>query len=628
MSFLAPLFLIGAAAAAVPILLHLLKREPEARVKFAAIRLLRHAPVEHTQRRRLREFLLLALRVTALLLLALAFARPFLTEGRADQPAGVTMVAIDTSLSLSAPGQFERAKTLAKEAVAAAPRADLVGVVTFSNEARIAREPTGDRALATAAVDEAVTTFGATRYRAALSRAQAAIEGRRGTIVVVTDLQEGGWDAGDRATVPESTEVRVADVGATPPNLAVTSARVAGDRVTATIRNAGPASREAKVRLIVDGRIAGEATAAMAPGQSAEVALPGGRGVEASVVVEDPSGIQADNIRYVVLGNQIRPLVLLLTSSSDSSRDAFYVRHALMAEGAGGAAYEVENPGGAALAGWDGPRVARHAAVVVLSTRGLERHGRQLLIDYIRQGGGVLIATGPDIDVDVAAELTGGAIALEAEAPQRGRSTARAFIPVDARHPVFQAFGAGRASLGLVTFNRIALVRAPRCETLATFTSGESALVECPANDGRLLVFASDLSNIWNDFPRRPTFVPFLHETVRYLAGARPNAGDYLVGAVPAGVEDKPGIAILRSPGPGGGSDRRVSVNVDPLESISSRLAPAEFLAAVTRLQDGARVEQRLEDRQQEDRQHLWQWALGVMLALLLIESVVAMKTA
>ena len=34
MSFLSPLFLIGAAAAAVPLILHLLKREPEARVKF------------------------------------------------------------------------------------------------------------------------------------------------------------------------------------------------------------------------------------------------------------------------------------------------------------------------------------------------------------------------------------------------------------------------------------------------------------------------------------------------------------------------------------------------------------------------------------------------------------------
>ena len=89
LSFLSPLFLAGAAAAAVPIVLHLLKREPEARVKFAAVKLIKQAPVEHTDRRRLRELLLLALRVAALLLLALAFARPFVASGaaRRQRPA-------------------------------------------------------------------------------------------------------------------------------------------------------------------------------------------------------------------------------------------------------------------------------------------------------------------------------------------------------------------------------------------------------------------------------------------------------------------------------------------------------------------------------------------------------------
>jgi len=39
-SFLSPLFLVGATAAAVPVILHLLKRQPEPRVKFAAVKLL------------------------------------------------------------------------------------------------------------------------------------------------------------------------------------------------------------------------------------------------------------------------------------------------------------------------------------------------------------------------------------------------------------------------------------------------------------------------------------------------------------------------------------------------------------------------------------------------------------
>jgi hypothetical protein len=67
-SFLSPLFLVGTIAAAVPIILHMLKREPEARIRFSAVRLLRQAPVEHTRRRHLNELLLLLLRVAALLL--------------------------------------------------------------------------------------------------------------------------------------------------------------------------------------------------------------------------------------------------------------------------------------------------------------------------------------------------------------------------------------------------------------------------------------------------------------------------------------------------------------------------------------------------------------------------------
>ena len=68
-SFLSPLFLAAAATAAVPIVLHLLKREPEPRVKFAAVKLLKRAPVELTEKRHLRELILLLLRVAGAMLL-------------------------------------------------------------------------------------------------------------------------------------------------------------------------------------------------------------------------------------------------------------------------------------------------------------------------------------------------------------------------------------------------------------------------------------------------------------------------------------------------------------------------------------------------------------------------------
>jgi hypothetical protein len=231
MSFLAPAFLIGAAAAVIPLVLHLLKREPETRVRFAAVRLLKHAPVEHAERKHLRELLLLALRMAALLLFALAFARPFFSSGDAAMASGTTIVALDRSYSMSAPGRFERAKQAARDAIANAPAADRIGVVAFDDVAEVVAKPSTDRILAVAAVDQTAVGFGSTRYRAAVSASSQLIEGTRGTIVVVTDLQESGWSGGDRASVPESTTLTIVDVGEVPENLAVVAVEEVGVRV-------------------------------------------------------------------------------------------------------------------------------------------------------------------------------------------------------------------------------------------------------------------------------------------------------------------------------------------------------------------------------------------------------------
>jgi len=169
LSFLAPLFLAGAAAAAVPIVLHLLKREPEDRVKFAPVKLIRQAPVEHTDRRRLRELLLLALRVAALLLLAFAFARPFLNSSASAAASGVTVVALDTSLSMSAPGQFEKARQLARRAIDKA--GGTTSVITFADTATVTSQPSSDSRLARAAIDRARPGVSSTSYRNALNAA-------------------------------------------------------------------------------------------------------------------------------------------------------------------------------------------------------------------------------------------------------------------------------------------------------------------------------------------------------------------------------------------------------------------------------------------------------------------------
>jgi len=77
-----------------------------------------------------------------------------------------------------------------------------------------------------------------------------------------------------------------------------------------------------------------------------------------------------------------------------------------------------------------------------------------------------------------------------------------------------------------------------------------------------------------------------------------------------------------------GAAPRLVAVNVDPAEADPTRLTAEEFQTAVSRLQDGAEVEQHVEARQREESQHLWQYVLAVMIAMLIVESAVATRAA
>jgi hypothetical protein len=138
---------------------------------------------------------------------------------------------------------------------------------------------------------------------------------------------------------------------------------------------------------------------------------------------------------------------------------------------------------------------------------------------------------------------------------------------------------------------------------------------------------ASDLNNRWNDFPLHATFVPFVHEVVRYLASARARSVDYLIGDAPAGVRRAPGIVALTGAAAAGGT-RTIAVNVDPREGDPARLSVDEFESAVTRLKAAGGLETRGEAREQEDRQHLWRYALAAMALLLAAEGVLAARTA
>ena len=126
MSFLYPAFLAGAVAVAIPIVLHFLRRDiaptcRSARCDCCSDRLSR------SRRRRLRDLLLLGARV-CLLLLAAAFARPYVAGRR--RGISVLIVAVDRSFSMDGPGRFA-ARPDRTRAAWTGPPGERVAIIAF-----------------------------------------------------------------------------------------------------------------------------------------------------------------------------------------------------------------------------------------------------------------------------------------------------------------------------------------------------------------------------------------------------------------------------------------------------------------------------------------------------------------
>lgn len=325
MGFLSPLFLLAAAAVAVPLLLHLAYRRRARRRPFPALRYLRRTERDHASRIRLRQLLILALRLLAVVLLVLAGARVFLRgAGEEHDPTAVAVI-LDNSLSSSVIVGEERLldvlKRRALETVDRATAEDRVWVVRAGEpwdvplpgsaeelRGRIeATEPSGAAVSLTRAVAEA--------------RALVAGAGLAGAEVhLLTDLQASGVDTLDGPPLPgpEPPPVIVySPAGDPPPNRWIAGVEVGGGlppladqrteiavRVEGSGRESTAVRDTVRVRLILDERV----TAALDAEVGSTVLLPAGPfspGELRGMAELDPDPLRADDRRHFIV--PVRP---------------------------------------------------------------------------------------------------------------------------------------------------------------------------------------------------------------------------------------------------------------------------------------------------------------------------------
>lgn len=615
MTFANPLFLLGALGAAIPLIIHLWGRRRPRRVLFPSVRFIRAGARRRPALSRLRELLLLFLRMLLIILVSVALAGPTV-EGRLwaalaerDHQAAIIL---DASASMAHHHEGRTSFDRAREAAGVIHERLPPGFTREFFAAGAELTPLGPDP---DAWEDAAPGHERARLLDLVNRADApSLWAPQARLFLITDLQETSLRGELAAPLPQPPVV--VDVGAPQPhNHAVTdvfastpcplrgrplelevTVHVTGEDdgddpldVTATVNDrtipgrsipASPGTRHTRLRFIPDA--GGDLVI--------RTALP-------------PDDLPADDVHFRVERVHDRLRATVITGRSDPEPVSLAL-----------------NPGGevdtridvTALDWGAAPTRPPDADLLVVAD---SPPGAALVAGlpaFVRGGGGLLLFTGPEAQVEAAVleALLGAPVRLGGVVAAPGDEPL-VLAQFDTFRPPLEAFAHPRAGnlLDLRFTHRRALEGAEAARVLARFSDGAPAVVGTLDPDRRVILVNTTPDDRWTNAPYEPVFVPLMHRLCYEVVGPPPRVwqdgfvGEPLYADLPEGAR---GAARVRAPDgeiatvppadgrwaftpplPGvyeatwdenGGEARALfAANVPPAESDLARIAPAEL---------------------------------------------------
>jgi Mg-chelatase subunit ChlD len=676
MSFLTPFFLVGLAAIAVPVLIHLIQRERKRVVEFPSLMFVRRIPYQSVRRRRIRHWFLLLLRAAAVALIVAAFARPFMRQSAVASAvsggARDVVILLDQSASMGYGDHWTKARDAARSVVRGMGANDRATLVLFARNAEENMRATSDRGRLEGAVNAAKVGSGATRYGPALKLAESILSRsplKRRETVLISDFQKAGWSGSEEVHFPEGmtlSTVSVASAGTA--NLAVPSVTFARTSfsgqeriaVTAGLSNKGDAPvKDLPVVLTIDGHEIQTERATVGAHASASVTFTqftlGGPNVRGTVRAgTDP--MPADNAFHFVLAPS-DPVSIAIVDGGDRAGSSLFLSKALSIGTTPSFHVDTSSTARVAPTAFD-----KRAAIILNDTMFPPAGGNGVLKRFVERGGGLLIVAGdhtswPQGEADLLPGKLGATVDRTG-----GRSGSLGYL--DYSHPVFEVFKAPRSGdfSAAHVFRYRALQPAPTDRIIARFDDGAVAAAERKVGQGRVIVWTSTLDDSWTDIGLKPIFLPLAHQLARYLSHYEPATSWFTVGQVldlaarakghadrivvtpsgerisqPGAGEGNEGLLELNEQGiyeirtPGAATTARpeaLAVNLDPSESDLTALDPAELVAAATGHATPASAQaaepQEMTREEAERRQSLWWYLLMAGLLLLAVETVIS----
>lgn len=590
------------AAAAAPVLIHLLSRRRFRRTSWAAMEYLLAAVRESRRRLRVEQWLLLAVRTLLIVLVVLAVAEPFLKRSALALAAGERthrLLVIDASYSMGYKPEektrFERAKEAAAAIVETSAQGDGFTLVVMAAPPRVAvgtpvldpgdflREIDNLRLLHTSA-DLPATLARVEEVLAAARREQPRLGAAQ--VYFLTDLGRVGWVPEFRgaaaaaafrqrtARIAEAAGLVVIDLGqAGAENVAVTSLRVAepyatvGQSVTveAELRSFGQAGGRQPAELWADGRLVKRESVELAPGARATVAFshrfdaPGDHTLE---VRTEGDALDVDDRRFAAL--EVKQALRVLCVDGRPSGGTFegaagYLMRALepRPEQSGRVRVRAEAAPESALV----ERDLRAYDCVFLCNVAQFTHGEARVLDeYLKAGGGLVFFLGDRVQADrynreIGGEGPSGVRILPARLGPLVSEMQTRLDPLDYRHPIVAPFRA-RERAGLLTtpvfeYFRLVLPEQSGAKVALALAGGDPLIVEEPFHRGRVVLVATSADASWTPMPVLPSYVPVVQEVLAFAVAGQARqrnveVGQALGGPLPAAAAE--GVVAISSP--------------------------------------------------------------------------------
>lgn len=548
MSFLFWAFLGGTAAVAFPFLFHLIRRTPKGRQDFSATMFLRPSPPRLTRRSRLDHLLLLVLRAAAIVLIAMAFMRPFwraADEMLAEPPGRRVALLVDTSASMKRGDLWRQAMANAEKAIGELEATDDVALFAFDDRLRpivpfdrrasvernekrtIVREKLKELSPSWAHTDLGGALVGAADALAAVADDSPKDAPAASQIVVVSDMQEGAkldalgafeWPGQVQVDVrpvvaSRSSNARVAllddDAAALVPGEPRVRVHNAADSATEQFRVAWAKATTGEREL--DARAA---PFYVPPGQSRVLPLPRGKDLadaDRLVLLGDDEPL--DNTYYVAprVQREIRAVGIGRDAEDDAQGLRYYLARALSETPRRKVTFDWREPGGELAT------LATERPHLVCVTDAVSAAEGEAIARYVESGGAALVVLRDAETANSLAALIGAKEAKEHENPRGTREYAM-LGQIDFSHPLFAPFAAARYS----DFTRIRFWRRrsvtlgdeSQARVAARFDDGSPAIWQRSLGKGTAHVFASGWHPRDSQWALSTKFLPMLSGAV------------------------------------------------------------------------------------------------------------------